>query len=112
MSTSGSFSGDSVFKSRCRLVIRTEVLHDFPHFLKAKAEVLTLPKPSAPTAQQPLLGQGFLIIEASRSLTDTPHPVGVLWTSDQAVAGTSTCQHTTLTRGRYACSRRDSKQQS
>jgi hypothetical protein len=30
-----------------------------------------------------LLGQGLLIIEASRSHSDTPHSVGLLWTSDQ-----------------------------
>jgi hypothetical protein len=34
-------------------------------------------------AQQPLTGQGLLIVEASRSHTDTPHSVGLLWTSDQ-----------------------------
>ena len=33
-------------------------------------------------AEQPLVGQGF-IIEASRSHSDTPHSVGLLWTSDQ-----------------------------
>jgi hypothetical protein len=36
-----------------------------------------------PMAQQPLVGQGFLIIEASRSHSDTSHSVGLLWTSDQ-----------------------------
>jgi hypothetical protein len=45
-------------------------------------------------AQQPLVGQSFLIIEASRSHTDTSHSVGLLWTSDQLVAETSTWQHT------------------
>jgi len=40
--------------------------------------------------QQPLLGQGLLIIEASQSHSDTPHSVGLLWTSDQPVAETST----------------------
>jgi hypothetical protein len=43
-----------------------------------------------PMAQQPLVGQGLLIIEASRSHSDTPHSVGLLWTSDQSVAETST----------------------
>ena len=32
------------------------------------------------------MGQGFLIVEASRSHSDTPHLVGQLWTSDQLVA--------------------------
>jgi GH43 family beta-xylosidase len=36
--------------------------------------------------QQPLLAQGILFISASRSHTDTPHSVGVLWTSDKPEA--------------------------
>jgi hypothetical protein len=31
---------------------------------------------------QPLFSQGLLIIEASRSYSDTPHSVGSFWTSD------------------------------
>jgi len=38
--------------------------------------------------QQPLVGQGLLHIEASRSHSDTPHLVGLLWTSDQYDAQT------------------------
>ena len=41
-------------------------------------------------AQQPLLGQDLLSLEASRSHSDTPHSVGLLWTSDQPDAETST----------------------
>jgi hypothetical protein len=41
-------------------------------------------------AQQPLVGQGLLIIEASRSHSDTLHSVELLWTSDRPVAETST----------------------
>jgi hypothetical protein len=41
-------------------------------------------------ARQPLVGQGLLNVEASRSHPDTPHLVGLLWTSDQSVAETST----------------------
>jgi hypothetical protein len=33
-------------------------------------------------AQEPLVGQGLLIIEALRSHSDTPRTVGLLWTSD------------------------------
>ena len=44
-------------------------------------------------AQQPLVVQGLLTIEASRSHSDTPHSVGLLCTSDQPVAETSTWQH-------------------
>jgi hypothetical protein len=43
-----------------------------------------------PMAQQPLVGQGLLSIETSRPLSDTPHSVGLLWTSDRPVADTST----------------------
>jgi hypothetical protein len=50
-------------------------------------------------AQQPPVGQG-LIMESSRSHSDTPHSVGFLWTSDQPFAETFTWQHTTLTRDR------------
>jgi len=41
-------------------------------------------------AEQRIVGQGFLIIEALRSHSDTPHSVGLLWTSDQPVSETST----------------------
>jgi hypothetical protein len=34
-------------------------------------------------AQQPLVGQSLLIIEDAPSHSDTPHSVGLLWTSDQ-----------------------------
>jgi hypothetical protein len=45
----------------------------------------------SPLAQLPLVGQGLLIIEASRShFVDTPQSVGLLWTSDQPVAEAST----------------------
>ena len=57
--------------------------------------------------QQPLVGQGLLIIDASQSHLDTPHSVGLLWTSDQPDAETSTCQHPTLPRDRHPCPRRD-----
>jgi hypothetical protein len=43
-----------------------------------------------PMAQQPLLGHGLLIDEASRSHSDTPHSVGLLWVSGQPTAETST----------------------
>ena len=38
--------------------------------------------------QQPLVGQGLLIIEDSHSHSDTLHSVGLLWMSDQLVAET------------------------
>jgi len=39
-------------------------------------------------------GSGPTIIEASRPHSDTPHSVGLLWTSDHSDVETSTWQHT------------------
>ena len=36
-----------------------------------------------PWRNSPLLGQGHLVVEISRSPSDTQHSVGLLWTSDQ-----------------------------
>jgi hypothetical protein len=63
-------------------------------------------------AQQLVVGQGLLIVEASRSHSDTPHSVGLLWTSEQPVEQNSTRYHTTLTEARYPCPRWDSNLQS
>ena len=55
-----------------------------------------------PMAQQPLVGQGLLIIEASRSHSDTPHSIelpGRVISPTQRPAW----QHTTLTRNRHPC---------
>jgi hypothetical protein len=54
-------------------------------------------------AQQPPVGQGPLIIEASRSHSDTLHSVVLLWMSDQPDTENFTWQHTTLTRDRHLC---------
>ena len=43
---------------------------------------------------------------------DAPQSVGLLWTSDQLVAETSTWQHTTLTTDKYSCPRWDSNPRS
>ena len=56
-------------------------------------------------------GQGLLVIEASRSHPDTRHSI-LLWTSDQPDIETYTLRHTTLTRDRHSCPRRDSNPQS
>jgi len=50
-----------------------------------------------------IVGLGLLIFEVSRSYSeqDTPHSVGIVWTSDQPDAATSTFQHTTLKRHKY-----------
>jgi hypothetical protein len=52
-----------------------------------------------------------LLCEVSRSHSDTPHSVRLRCMSDQAVAGTSTWQHTTRTKGMHPCPRWDSKLQ-
>jgi len=59
-----------------------------------------------PMAHQPLLDQSLVIIEVSRSHSDTPQSVGLLWTRERPVAQTSTRQHTTLTTDRHPCLRR------
>jgi hypothetical protein len=41
-------------------------------------------------ARQPLVGQGLVIVEASQSHSDTRQTLGLLWTSDQSDAKTST----------------------
>ena len=53
-------------------------------------------------AREPLVDQCLLIFEASRSHSGTPHSVGPFWTSDQAVAETSTWQHTSVTTDRHS----------
>ena len=51
--------------------------------------------------------------EVSRSHTTTHHSsLGLLWTSDQSVAETSTWQHTTLTTDKHPCPQWDSNPQS
>jgi hypothetical protein len=60
-------------------------------------------------ARQPLGGLGRLIFRGFTitHFIDTPHSVVLLWTSNQPVAETSTWQHTTLTRDRHSCPKRD-----
>jgi len=55
--------------------------------------------------QQPPFDQDLFIIEASRSHSDTPHSVGLPWTSDQPDVETSKWKHTALTRKRQPCPR-------
>jgi len=49
------------------------------------------------------VGQRFHIVEASRSHSDTPQSVGILWVSDQPDTETSTSHYTTLTRDKHPC---------
>jgi hypothetical protein len=60
---------------------------------------LYLCSPPSPMPRQPLVGQGLLIIKASRWHTDKPHSVGFLWMRNRPVAETSTWQNITLARG-------------
>jgi hypothetical protein len=53
-----------------------------------------------PMVQPPLMGQGLLIVDTSRSHSETSHSAGLLWTSDQPPdAETATCQHTNTHKG-------------
>jgi hypothetical protein len=54
-------------------------------------------------AHQSMVGLVLIIISASRSHSDTSHPAGLLWTSDQSDAETSTLQHSKLTRDTQLC---------
>jgi hypothetical protein len=74
-----------------------------PHKAKRNAHIrqvcyFTLNSPFFTMAQKPPLGQGLSIVKASQSHSDTPLSVGLLWTSDQPEAKTSTWQHTTHNR--------------
>jgi hypothetical protein len=62
--------------------------HNFPCFL------------GTPT----LVVLGLLRAEVSILHSDTANSVGILWTSDGHVSGSSTLQHTALTRDRHPCS--------
>jgi len=55
-------------------------------------------------AQQHTVGQGLLVIEVSRSHTDTPHSVGLLWTSI-STSQRPVCE-THNTADRHPCPRR------
>ena len=59
-----------------------------------------------------LVGLDLLFIENSWSHSEAPHSVGLLCTSDEPVAETSTWQHTTLTTDKHPRPRRDSNPQS
>ena len=61
----------------------------------------------SPWHNSPKWARAYLIIEVSLSHSDTPHSVWLIAMSDQPDAGTSIWQHTTLTRDRHLCPRRD-----
>ena len=51
-------------------------------------------------AQKPLVGQDLPIIKPTGSYSDIPQSVGLLWTSDQADAKTSTWPYTTINKNK------------
>jgi len=60
-----------------------------------------------PSGSGPPNSRGFYI-----TYKDAPHSAGLLWTSDQLVAETSSLQHTTFTTNRQLCFRWDSNPES
>jgi hypothetical protein len=48
-----------------------------------------------------LVGPRAPPVDISRSYSETPQSVGLLWTSDQLIAETSVCQHTTFPRHKH-----------
>jgi len=64
-----------------------------PASVKTQCKLYIFPS-SLSWQNSPLLGQGFPIVDALPSHSDTPHLIGPLSTSDQPVAETSNRQHT------------------
>ena len=48
-----------------------------------------------------LVGLGFLIVDVSRTHSDTPQSVGLLWTNYHLITETTTWQHTTVWNDRH-----------
>jgi len=57
------------------------------------------------TVRQPTVVQGLPIMHATRSKSDTPHWLRILWMSDQSVLANRTWQNATLTKDRHLCFR-------
>jgi hypothetical protein len=51
--------------------------------VKYSPEKIAFEYKNSPHGSKSLVGQGLLIAKASRSRSDTPHTVGLLWTGDQ-----------------------------
>jgi len=84
------------------ICLRAQITHTHTQIHKNTGSHIRLCLCIFPTrmGQQPLVDQGLLIIEASRSHSDTLHSVGLLWASDRSDEETSNWQHTTFTRVR------------
>jgi hypothetical protein len=88
--------------------LRFATVNNYPvWFVWFSWEIIDYLFPPLPLQRLSPVGQGLINIETSLS-----HSVGILWTSDQPKADTSTRQHTTLARHRLPCLRRDSNTQS
>jgi len=74
-------------------------------FLALQPTVVVTPQPGS--GLYPPRFRGFMITH-----NDALQSVGLLWTSDQSAAETSTWQHTTLTTDKHPCPRWDSNPQS
>ena len=65
-----------------------------------------------PSGATPHSSLGGLVVEVSRSHSDTPHSVGLLWTRDLHVSENSTWRQTTFTSDRQPRPRREPNPQS
>jgi hypothetical protein len=91
----------STFSERSQHSLNREWSQDSDYLRTGRSEVriLTVSRDFLlPRTIHTLLDLGLLIGKISRTHSDTPHPLGLPWTSDQPVAETSIWQHTTLTR--------------
>ena len=92
-----SFTHLSNISLRLCMFLKNPPIHPF-------TSCFFLPWCNSPSWPRPPHYRGFITL--------TLHSVGLLWTSDQPDAEASTWQHTTLTRDRNTCPRRDSNPQS
>jgi len=74
---------------RCMIDLPTVILFDKYYPLLDYSYIVIWHHVFSPIVQQPIMGQD-LLYEFSPSLSDTPHSIGLLWTSDGPVAQTST----------------------
>jgi hypothetical protein len=65
--------------------VRTTVLREYS---------VSAPPPHPHGSTDQVVGLGLLIVKVSRSQSDTPHSVGLLWTRDQSDADTSLTDNT------------------
>ena len=103
----------------CTQTWQLHILSKYPNntpdtviLIKSSKKHNSLPPFHAPWRNSHQWARAFYIIEASQSDTDTPHTVGLLWTSEQPVAETSTRQHTILKTDGHPVSQLDSNPQS